>query len=303
MIANKHRLENWDDLRFFLAVARSGGLSGGARLLGVNQSTVFRRISQLEAHLGARLFDRQARGYQLTAIGEDMLGLATKVEEDILTLDRTVFGADSELRGTIKVTTVGEMLPQLAEHFKHFRERYPGIHIEVSTEQRLLNLSHREADIAIRPGKQPTEPDVIARKLVSLQSCAYASKSYLEAKQVPESIEQLTGHDLISFNNSHWLTNFLTKNAIKKNIVYSADNMTGQCIAASAGIGVAFLPAFIGDKDKNLTKLFTLPETGDDYLWLIIHSDLRQTARIRVFMEFITQVILVDKELYEGSGK
>ncbi len=303
MYANKQRLENWDDLRFFLAVARNGGLSGAARALGVNQSTVFRRIGQLEEYFGARLFDRQARGYVLTAVGEDMLVQAARVEDDINTLDRSVLGADRELRGIVRITTVEEILERLAPHFKRFRDRYPGIKLEVNTEQRLLSLSHREADVAIRPGHQPTEPDVIGRKLVSLQTCAYASASYLDGRERPSNASQLKQHDLIGFNNEHWLAELLSEHTSEANVVYRADGMNGQAIAARSGLGIAFLPTFIGQGDEKLQNLFTLAPIENDHLWLLIHSDLRQTARVRALVDFVTEAIIDERILYEGEPK
>lgn len=302
MNAKKQRLENWDDLRFFLAVARNGGLSGAARALGVNQSTVFRRIGQLEAYFSARLFDRQARGYELTAVGEEMLIQAAKVEDDINTLDRSVLGADLEVRGTVRITTVSEVLERLAPHFKSFRNRYPGIKLEVNTEQRLLNLSHREADVAIRPGHQPTEPSVIGRKLVSLQTCAYASLSYLEGRERPNHASQLKQHDLIAFNNNHWLGELLSEHVDEARVVYRADGMMGQAIAARSGLGIAFLPTFIGQADEKLQNLFALPPIENDHLWLLIHSDLRQTARVRAFVDFITEAIIGERAIYEGDS-
>ena len=113
------RIENWDDLRYFLAVAGKGGLGAASRELGVNQSTVFRRIGQLEESLGTRLFDRQPRGYALTAVGEEMLVLASRIEDDVLALDRTVLGADRELRGTVRVTTVDEVLERVVPVFNY----------------------------------------------------------------------------------------------------------------------------------------------------------------------------------------
>jgi len=285
-----HRLDNWDDLRFFLAVARSGGLSAAARDLHVNQSTVFRRVAQLEERLDARLFDRQARGYALNAVGEEMLGLALRVEEDVLSLSRAVQGADHQLRGTVRVTTVLELLERIAPYLARFRADHPGIEIEVNTDQRVYSLTKREADVAIRPGGPPTEPDVVGRRLVRSTTAFYASPKYLEDRDVPRDIGALEGHDLIGFPRGRSVPG----PARDDDIVFRADSMTAQAIAAAAGIGVARLPTFQGDHHPGLVRLFHPPTDGDYHLWLLIHADLRQTARVRAFVDFIAAAVAAD---------
>jgi DNA-binding transcriptional LysR family regulator len=278
-------------------------LAAASRELGVNQSTVYRRIGQLEANLDARLFDRQPRGYSLTAVGEDMLAHALRIEDDVLALDRNVLGADRELRGTVRITTVDEVLERVAPHFKCFCDRYPAIDLEVNSEQRLFSLSNREADVAIRPGRPPTEPDIVGRKLVALQTAAYASPKYLSERKLPRRTSDLGKHCLISLNKGHWLEQMLRDLVGEARVVYRANSMNGQAIAARAGLGIAFLPTFMGDPDAGLERLFVVPLIEDDYLWLLIHADLRQTARVRAFVDFVTEAILDERALYEGTSE
>jgi len=303
MSAKMHRLENWDDLRYFLAVARSGGLSAASRQLGVNQSTVFRRIGQLEDSLNARLFDRQPRGYALTSVGEEMLAAASRVEDDVLSLDRTVQGADRDLRGTVRITTVEEVLTRIALHLKRFCDEYPGIDLEVSTEQRVASLARREADVAIRPSGQPQEPEVVGRQLVALPTAAYASRDYLTGRKRPRRVADLEKHRLIGFHTGRAGGRLLDSIAADTRVVYRADSMTGQAIAARAGLGVAVLPRFVGDPDSGLERLFavSLPETF--HLWLLVHADLRQTARVRALIDFMSEAIIEERQVFEGTGK
>jgi DNA-binding transcriptional LysR family regulator len=298
-----HRVENWDDLRYFLAVARTGGLSAAARQLGVNQSTVFRRIGQLEDSLDARLFERNPRGYELTAVGEDMLEAASRVEDDVFSLDRSVQGADREVRGTVRITTVEEVLTRIAKHLKLFCDEYPGIDLEVSTEQRVASLARREADVAIRPGGQPTEPEVVGRQLVALPMAAYASLEYLSGRKRPKREADLAKHRLIGFHKGRAGGRLLDRVVPDARVVYRADRMTGQAIAARAGLGIALLPRFVGDPDPDLERLFivSLPEAF--HLWLLVHADLRQTARVRAFIDYIAEAVLSDRRVFEGSGK
>jgi len=282
-----HSFENWDDLRFFLAVARGGGLSAAARYLRVNQSTVYRRIGQLEEALGASLFDRQARGYSLNSVGEHMLGLAEQVEEDVLALGRAVQGADNQLRGTVRITTVLEIFSLIVDHVATFRAQHPGIDLQVDTQQRVVSLSRREADIAIRPGDPPTEPDVIGRKLMPTATAFYASAAYLKGRRMPASSADLAAHDLISFP----IGRNTPPGASDHNVVFRADSMSAQAMAARAGIGIALLPRFMGDRDDELVSLFEPPSDRTYNLWLLIHADLRQTARVRAFIDFITEAV------------
>ena len=298
------RLENWDDLRYFLAVAREGTLGAAARGLGVNQSTVFRRIDQLEQGLGTRLFDRRPRGYTLTAKGENMVALATRIEDDVLALDREVSGSDQELKGTIRITTVDEIHERIVPHFRTFRDRYPKIDLEVNTDLRLFSLSRREADIALRPGAQPTQPEIMGRKLVRLAAAVYASQKYLAKSKRPRRRSDLANHCLISFDDTrkHASTEqWLRANAPNARVGYRASSMLGQLAAARADLGVAILPCFMGDPDPILERLFLVTDIWDYHLWLLVHADLRQAARVRAFSDFISQTIVADRCLYEGK--
>ncbi|MEM7154641.1 MAG: LysR family transcriptional regulator [Myxococcota bacterium] len=297
------RLENWDDLRFFLAVARTGGLSAASRELGVNQSTVSRRITQLEEGLAARLFNRQARGYELTAVGERMLGLATIIEDDVLALSRMVIGADRDLRGTIRVTTVDELFERIAPHLKRFSDEYPGIDIEMNSDNRVYSLARGEADVAIRPGLRPTEDAVVGRKLVASPLSAYASPAYLAANKRPRRIADLAKHTLVSFGHGRPSDPELRAMLEEGRVVLRTGSMTGQAIAARAGMGVAVLPRFMGDPDPQLERLFGVPTVAPTHLWLLIHADLRQTARVRAFVDFMTESIMAERALYEGTRK
>jgi len=294
-------MSSWDDFRFFLSVARQGGLSPAARELGVNQSTVSRRISQLERRLDARLFDRQARGYALTATGERMLAQAIRVEDEVLALERAVLGADHGLAGTIRITTVMEVLERIAPHLNVFRGRYPGITLELNTDQRVHSLGRREADVAIRPGFAPTEPEVVGRKIVTLANAVYASSAYLAEHGRPTTIADLAGHNLITFPDDRWRRIDGALALPEMRIVVEANTMTAQAIAARAGMGVALLPTMVGDCDPQLERLMDLPDSNT-HLWLLIHADLRQTARVRALVDFLTDAIRADSATFDGTA-
>lgn len=298
-------IEDWDDVRYFLAVARAGTLAAAARQLDVNSSTVLRRVANLEEALSARLFERDVRGYALTALGEQMVDVAVHMEDDALRINRLVAGADEELSGTVLVTTVDEILERFAPHLRCFHERYPKIVLDVATDVRLFRLSKGEADVAIRPGQKPVEPDIVGRDLVKIETAAYASSVYLSATKRPRCPRDLNRHCIIDWqlrrqpaSTSRWLG----KVAPDAKVVYRANSMVGQKVAAVAGLGVAILPRFLGDLEPGLTRLFATPKAQDHHLWLLFHADLRQTARVRTFIDFITEAVIAERALYEGKA-
>lgn len=297
-------LESWDDLRYFLAVARSGTLSGAARDLGVNHSTVFRRIGALEEHIGSRLFERLPRGYALTAAGEDMVDHAERIEDEMNALGRKLLGRDQEMHGEVRVTTVEEILKLIAPHLRCFHDAHPGITLVLDTDQRLLSLGRREADVAIRPGARADEPDVAGRRICGLHANVYAARSYLDSRGEPENPDDLDGHDLITFGRPTKRTaiyQWLTTHAPNSRVVFESHSMLGTFEAAKAGLGIAVLPSFMSDVEPSLVRLFeTSMDQSSHGLWLLVHKDLRQTARVRAFVDFVTKALENEADLFEG---
>lgn len=301
--ADPRRLDNWDDLRFFLAVARTGSLSAAARALAVNHSTVFRRIGALEEGVSARLFERRARGYALTAVGERMLTIAEQVEDDILALSRTVLGADTSLRGPVRVATVDELLALIAPRLYRFYERYPDIELEVSAEPRIVSLTRREADVALRPGGRPDEPDVVGRRLCGLAAAVYASPAYIARHGQPERDHDLDEHRFVGMASSSVrvsMSRMLRELVAEPRIAFRANNMLGQLAGARAGFGLAILPCFMGDPEPGLVRVVDPDPDHVAGVWLLIHGDLRQTARVRALVDFLADVVSADADLFEG---
>jgi DNA-binding transcriptional LysR family regulator len=189
---------DWNDLRSFLAIARQGSLQGAARTLGVNHSTVFRRLNALEARLGARLFDRSARGYALTAAGEHMLASALRVEDEILGLERRLLGGDVRLSGTLRVTTTDTLVHGvLGPHLRAFQTAYPAIELELITGNAFFDLSKREADVALRPSRHPGDA-MVGRRLAEIAVALYGARDYLAARGRPPSVAALDGHAVVT---------------------------------------------------------------------------------------------------------
>ena len=298
------QIGDWDDLRYFLAVARSGSLSAAARVLGVNHSTVFRRIAGLEDNVGTRLFERLPKGYALTAVGEEMFAVTQRIEDDVLALDRQVLGMDQDMRGTVRFTTVEEILRVVAPHLQRFLDDHPGITVSVDTDQRVLSLARREADVAIRPGGRPKEADVVGRKLCDMASATYASVAYLERHGTPKRPRDLDGHNIITFDTDRdhsLMSKWFVEQAPDARVALRSSSMLGQLQAARAGIGVALLPTFMGDVEPDLVRLHDMRFERETALWLLLHADLRQTARVRAFVDFVSDALAGDYPLFRGE--
>lgn len=278
------QLANWDDLRVFLAVARAGSLSGAARSLEVNHSTVFRRITGLEETLGVRLFERLPTGYVLTAAGEETLGIVECIESDVATLDRTVMGQDRRLSGTVRIAAT-DMLAfwLLPEHLARLRAAYPGIEVEIVVGNEVLNLSRRETDIALRIGNTPLET-LVGRRVGQLDFAIYGAPDYCASH--PES--DLTQHDWIGLDNGHApLRQRFDKFLPGLRPTVRSNSIACTVRLAMAGLGLAVLPCAIADHKPDLVRVADLPESFSLDLWLLTHEDLRHTARIRAVLDFL----------------
>lgn len=296
-IAKKHRLPDWDDLRVFLAVARTGSLSGAARVLGVNHSTVFRRLGGFEKRLGVRLFDRLPNGYVRTNAGDEMLGAAAAIEEQVMALERRVTGRDLELRGTLRVTTTETIgLTFGPPHLAAFHRAYPGIAVELVAANERMSLSRRDADVAIRPTNTPPEA-LVGRRVARIAWAVYAPKGRRGVDAFAPGEAWLDVDD--SFGHQA-LTRWVSARVPAEAIALRANSMTVLREACRAGLGLALLPCYMGDGDAGLRRVGDLiPDLGTD-LWLLTHEDLRQTARVRAFLDFMGEAIARDRDLIEG---
>ncbi|MEM9073236.1 MAG: LysR substrate-binding domain-containing protein [Myxococcota bacterium] len=190
-----------------------------------------------------------------------------------------------------------EVLRIVAPHLRVFQQQHAHIELHIDTRLRVFSLTRREADVAIRPGRRPVEPDVVARSLVSLSMAAYASPSYLEGRSPVRRTRDLRGHDLLALRSERDEGVFST--LPNPRIVCRTTSMSALAVAARAGMGVAVLPTFIGDHEPGLTRLVRVPAPDDLRLWILIHADLRQTARVRAFVDFMSDAIRASRELFE----
>jgi DNA-binding transcriptional LysR family regulator len=296
---------DWDDLRTVLALARSGGLAGAAAALGVNQSTVFRRVNRLEARLAVRLFDRLQSGYVATADGERLLEAAERMEEEATALDRAITGSDCRLSGLLRVTSSETTASHiLTRHLAGFRRQHPGIEIELIVENRVLSLTRREADVALRPTR-PSENGLFGRKLSDIAWAIYGSLEYFAAHGRPVEAADLAGHALIGWDEPQTygaVTRWLAKAAPGNRPAYRSNSLLNQRDAVRAGIGVAALPCFLGDGEAGLVRVIGPVPALVRELWLVTHEDLRRTARVEAFFATMGAAIKEDRPLLEGRS-
>ncbi len=288
----------WDDLKLVLAIARTGTLAGAARALGVNHSTVFRRLNGFEDSLGVRLFDRLADGYALTLAGEEMRASAERVEHEIERLDRRIAGQDLSLSGALVVTTtdtVGRGI--LGPHLADFNAAYPGISLDLVLDNQNVNMSKRQADIAVRPTLDPPEA-LVGRKICDLAFAPYLTDAY--AARHGDGTDRLTwvtvDESLAHLAAAQWFQ----RTQEKARVALRANSLDGVFIAAKAGIGAGVLPCFMADPDPAFHRITAPIGEAGSALWLLTHEDLRRTARVRAFMDFMADALTADIDLLEG---
>lgn len=281
---------NWDDLRYFLAVADGGSLSAAARAMKVNPATVSRHVDALESRLAVRLFDRRQDGYGLTPAGDKLLGRARQIESEMFALGRAFDAEDRGLTGTVTVTATESLTgPFLIRNLPRLSERHPGIRIGLVNEFRMLNLSRREADIAIRLAR-PEQGDLMIRRIGTMGFGLYASHAYVERHGVPTTAAGLRGHALID-----WLDGFpenepvswLRRHLGDAGPVFSTNPASGRLAAARAGIGIALVPCMVTEPYEDLVRVLPdEPLPGID-LWMLVHRDLARLAKVRAVLDFI----------------
>ncbi|MBK8157290.1 MAG: LysR family transcriptional regulator [Rhodospirillaceae bacterium] len=291
----------WNDYRVVLAIHRAGGLAPAARVLGVNHATVFRQVNGMEARLGARLFDRHRSGYGLTAVGEVALAAAEAMEVQALAAERRMAGGDLSLTGTIRVTAPDDMVQRLLlPMFADFRARYPKIELEVIVENRFLNLSRREADIALRPTAAAPEA-MTGINIGPLAMTLYATAQLALRLAGGETLEELPwigwedGAETLRFGG------FYRSRGLQPVFAYRSNSLLAQVSAAEAGLGVAVLPCFAGDTSPVLQRLEPIDGAFTTNLWILTHPDLRRAARIKAFMDFMSAALRRKRTLLAGG--
>lgn len=290
--------DNWDDVRYFLAVARHGSLSAAARALGVNHTTVLRRVAALEAAFGTGLFDKQPGGYVLTAAGDEMHRVALKVEEDLAAANRLLSGRDTQLSGTVRVTTIDILAMHfLPRHLAAFRELYPGMRVDLLIAEASLSLTRREADVAIRSTNKPPE-NLVGRVVSGLAFAVYGSAAYLERTHGDADQRDWVGLDE-TFDHTR-MAQWFKRTVAPERVGHRVNTVAVLVEAVRAGGGLGLLPCGLADRMPDLCRLGDPVEEVETKIWLLTHGDLRHMARVRAFLDFIGDALVSERDLLEG---
>ncbi len=284
---------NWDNLRYVLIVAKSGSIAAAARELGVNRTTVLRRIEVFQKDLGCRIFERGKSGYVLTLEAEKIIDAAQEVESTIFNIQRQIEGRELKLEGNLRVTTTDTlMLSLIGPHLASFHRKHPHILVTIGTTNNIMDLTRRDADIAIRPTNGPDEP-LVGRRVADVYFAAYASPEYIRA---------FPGLD---WRSHHWVGldaslqatlpgKWLDTRIPDSRICLRSDSFVGLKVAAEQGMGLALLPHFLGDSSSLLQVVNAPTEELTTGLWLLTHPDLIRSARVNAFMSHFGEALADD---------
>ena len=283
---------DWDDLRFFLAVARSGRLTAAARRLSADHATVSRRVTALEESLKAKLFERRPQGYTLTAHGERLLTKAEAMETEALAIQSDIGGADMTLAGTVRIGAPdGFGTSFLAPRLPALAKAYPGLELQLIAMPRLLSLSKREADVAITLAP-PKEGKVVARKLSDYRLGLYASRDYLEAMPKVETRDDLFEHRFVGYIDDLIFTpelDYLDEIAKGLRAQVQSSSVVAQMNAVAAGAGIGVIHHFMAESDPRLVPVLAEEVSLTRSFWLLVHADLKDVARVRAIVDFLVR--------------
>ncbi len=284
---------DWDQLRFFLALAQNKTLTRAGRSLQVSHSTVFRKLKSMEEELGVTLFENTSTGYSLTNAGRQLLEETQEVGDIIETSFRKLNGLDQRIQGKIVLATTESMASKLLPKiFQKFQEKYPELLLEIRVGQETLNLSKREADIAIRSSKNPP-PNLVGRKMNGLQFALFAHEAFIEKYGPIEFPKDSEKHHFILLDDSmshleakHWMD----RQVVNPAGIIRVNGMLTLIELCEAGLGIAALPDYPKEiLNPNLKRLMSLPKSKENSLWILTHKDLVRSKRIRLTTEFFYQ--------------
>lgn len=300
------RVYDWNDLRYFLAVARTGSTLAASRASKVNQTTIARRIGALERAIGMRLFHKKQTGYVLTEAGAELRATAERVEVEANAFAEQAGAMGRRISGVIRVTTnEGLANTIMAPALSAFRKLHPEVRVDLVVDERRLDLTRGAADVALRTGARPTESGLVARRLTPMAWAAYCSRNYAEERGCPSSVDTLCRHVLIGAEGPiaalpGWT--WLRQAAPGAEVVATSSSLTNLISAVKSGLGVTILPCFLADSDPDLVRCIgPIPGVQSD-VWLVTREDARDVRRVRAFIDFLAAHVAGMRPLLAGEA-
>ena len=282
---------DWNDLRYFLAVARGGSTLAAGRALRVSQTTVARRIAALEQALGFPLFDRRQAGYSLTGEGEALLERAIAVEASADAFAEAAGAHSRDSSGTVRITSE-EIYAQglIAPHLRELHDLHPEIMIEIDSSPALRDLGEGEADIALRSSSKSQPAGLVGRKIAVDDWTLYCSRSYAALNGAPTSVEELHHHPIVGGGGGNLWRHYqlwLQQMGLEDQVAVHHATSTGLLGAVRSGFGIAVLPCVVADSDPDLIRCIPPRPGHGRVLWLLTHERVRHTPRVRVVIDFL----------------
>lgn len=285
--------DHWDEIRTAYQVARVGTVSGAADALGVHHATVIRHIDALEQRLGAKLFQRHARGYTPTEAGQDLLNVAAQTDDQFTQLAGRIKGRGDEVTGELLVTSLEALSPLIVPAIGEFMRRHPDLRVRLMTDQRLFRLEYGEAHVAIRAGQLPDQPDNVVQPFFTQTLRLMASKDYvdrfgtLETGNVEDHRFIGAAEDMQRAPYFRWLNEHVPASSI----YFRATSMLAAKVAVQRGIGIGFLPTWEMAEADGLVEVLPSLEDWSAKIWLVTHMDLHRTAKVQTFVRFLKEQV------------
>ena len=285
-------MDNWDEIRTAYQVARLGTVSAAAAALGVHRATVIRHIDALEAVLDAKIFQRHSRGYTPTEVGLDLMRVAQAADEQFSQLVGRTKGRATDLSGDFIVTSLNVMAPMLIPTLNAFQAQHPNLVVRYVASDRLFRLEYGEAHVAVRTGPKPEQPDIVVQPFTTLGLGLYASAVYVARHGIPQNSEDFSGHCFVGSDNlssRHPFNSWMRDQVPVDNIVFRSNSPLVLEQAILAGTGIGFFATHRAGQHADLIEVWPHQDEWDVPFWLITHIDLHQTAKVQIFLSFLSQ--------------
>ncbi len=277
----------WNEIQSAAEVARLGTISGAADALGVHRATINRHVETLESDLGAKLFQRHARGYVATELGKELLRIANATTEQMDGLRIQAEGRSGQISGELLITAIDVIAPRLMPVIQRFKTQHPAVRTAFLSSQSLMKLGYGEAHVAFRVGPKPSDPDNVVRHYQTLQMGLFAAQSYVERNGLPDDITDLSNHEFISVTGeaerapfSKWLSELVSDDQI----TFISNQMQVADVALRAGIGIGFSPVPQAGSKTELVPIGTPDPEWQIPVWIVTHVDLHRSIKVRAFL-------------------